>query len=239
MAWVTPSTKTTGQLITAAIYNADVVANPIAIYAGAMSLASQAIGDLPYAISTTQLGRLADVALGAVVGSGGVGAAPAYSRTPLLDGVTFPATQIANAGANVLDDYEEGTWTPVIGGSGGTSGQVYSTQIGDYVKIGRFVACSLFAGLSTKGTITTNLQIQGLPFTISNTTGGAAWVTLARFANLATTWVTLLMSTLNNTTTADVLGLAAASTANTTNLVTADVSNTTELRGMICFLATT
>lgn len=31
MAWVTPSTRTTGDLITAAIWNQDVVANPIAL----------------------------------------------------------------------------------------------------------------------------------------------------------------------------------------------------------------
>ena len=29
--------------------------------------------------------------------------------------ILFPATQNASSGANTLDDYEEGTWTPVIG----------------------------------------------------------------------------------------------------------------------------
>src|SRR4051794_38729536 len=37
--------------------------------------------------------------------------------------LVFPATQNAAAGVNTLDDYEEGSWTPVIGGDGGTSGQ--------------------------------------------------------------------------------------------------------------------
>jgi hypothetical protein len=32
--------------------------------------------------------------------------------TPSLNGITFPATQVASADANTLDDYEEGTWTP-------------------------------------------------------------------------------------------------------------------------------
>jgi hypothetical protein len=31
--------------------------------------------------------------------------------TPSLNGITFPATQVASADANTLDDYEEGTWT--------------------------------------------------------------------------------------------------------------------------------
>ena len=30
------------------------------------------------------------------------------------DGIQFPATQVANASANNLDDYEEGTWTPSV-----------------------------------------------------------------------------------------------------------------------------
>jgi len=32
-------------------------------------------------------------------------------------GITFPATQSASTDANTLDDYEEGTWTPVVVGS--------------------------------------------------------------------------------------------------------------------------
>lgn len=59
MAYVAPSTRTTGALITAAIWNQDVVANPIALYAGAMSIASQAALDFIYASSATQLARLA------------------------------------------------------------------------------------------------------------------------------------------------------------------------------------
>lgn len=56
-AYVAPSTQTTGTLITAAIWNQDCVSNPIALYAGAMSIASQAANDDIYASSTTQLGR--------------------------------------------------------------------------------------------------------------------------------------------------------------------------------------
>ena len=57
MAYSAPSTVSTGDLCTASIWNQDVVANPIAIYAGAMSVTSQAVGDILYASSTTQLGR--------------------------------------------------------------------------------------------------------------------------------------------------------------------------------------
>lgn len=59
MAYVAPSTRSAGALITAAIWNQDVVANPIALYAGAMSLSGQNANDFIYASSNTQLGRLA------------------------------------------------------------------------------------------------------------------------------------------------------------------------------------
>jgi hypothetical protein len=82
--------------------------------------------------------------------------------------IVFPATQNASSNANTLDDYEEGAWTPVLGGSGGQSGQGYTRQAGRYVKIGRLVICSFAIILSTKGTITGDAQIQGLPFTVAN-----------------------------------------------------------------------
>ena len=54
-------------------------------------------------------------------------------------GITFPATQSASSDANTLDDYEEGTFTPLALGSttGGTAS--YTVQIGRYTKIGNRV----------------------------------------------------------------------------------------------------
>ena len=83
MAYSAPSTISTGDLITASTWNADVVANPIAIYAGAMSVTSQAVGDILYASSTTQLGRVGIGSANKVLTSSG--SAPQWS------------TQIANA----------------------------------------------------------------------------------------------------------------------------------------------
>jgi len=100
MAYIAPTSRTTGDLVTAAIWNADIVANEIAINAGAIAIASQAIGDLIVATSTTQLGRVADVATGQVLVSGGVATAPAYSASPSLTSLTLlsPLT-VANGGS--------------------------------------------------------------------------------------------------------------------------------------------
>ena len=97
MAYSVPSSRSTGDLCTAAIWNQDVVANPIAIYAGAMSVSSQAVGDILYASSTTQLGRIAAVATGQVLTSAGTGTVPAWSSNVDLGG-TLDVT-----GATTLD----------------------------------------------------------------------------------------------------------------------------------------
>ena len=57
--------------------------------------------------------------------------------TPSLNGITFPATQVASADANTLDDYEEGTWTPLLVASGATIGNLSTS--GRYIKVGRSV----------------------------------------------------------------------------------------------------
>lgn len=55
MAWSSPSTRSAGDLITAIIWNQDVVNNPIAIYGGAIGITSQANGRMIVASSATQL----------------------------------------------------------------------------------------------------------------------------------------------------------------------------------------
>jgi len=73
-------------------------------------------------------------------------------------GITFPATQSASTNANTLDDYEEGTWTPSVGGTA-----TYSVQSGVYTKIGRLVEVSFAMGIALVGTGSTT-TISGLPF---------------------------------------------------------------------------
>ncbi len=82
--------------------------------------------------------------------------------------IKFPATQNASADANTLDDYEEGTWTPVLTyETPGTLAVTYVRQLGIYTKIGRMVHFQLAIQLSafTKGTASGVLRITGLPFT--------------------------------------------------------------------------
>jgi hypothetical protein len=63
---------------------------------GGTGQTSYTIGDLLYASSTTALSKLADVATGSVLVSGGVGVAPSYSSSPTITGTTTSGYFIAN-----------------------------------------------------------------------------------------------------------------------------------------------
>jgi len=66
--------------------------------------------------------------------------------------------------ANLLDDYEEGNWTPVVAFGGGTSGITYGTQYGRYVKIGEQVMLQCTISMTSKGSSSGAARIQGMPF---------------------------------------------------------------------------
>jgi hypothetical protein len=65
--------------------------------------------------------------------------------------------------ANKLDDYEEGTWTPVL--TDGTTS--YNMTLGNYTRVGRLVTVSFSYGATLTGTPTTgNAYFTGLPFSL-------------------------------------------------------------------------
>jgi hypothetical protein len=83
--------------------------------------------------------------------------------------LAFPATQNPSANANTLDDYEEGSWTPVLQFSGASTGVTYgATTLGRYTRIGNLVAVSGVLTLTSKGTSVGAAQIVGLPFVSLN-----------------------------------------------------------------------
>lgn len=151
--------------------------------------------------------------------------------------IAFPATQDASGNANTLDDYEEGNWTPVVGGGGGTSGQTYATQIGRYVKVGLMVNCDFYIKFSNKGTITGGVELQGLPFVIENTSGYFPVISMGYWNALNTAMVWLSGTGVFDGVNGTLYGATAAATG-LTQLVTGDLTNTTELAGHISYRAT-
>ena len=86
--------------------------------------------------------------------------------------------------ANTLDDYEEGTWTPVYSGSSTAGSFSYNYQIGRYTKVGNLVTvvCSL-VDISQSSAASGSVHITGLPFSSSNITAlnSVGAVNLSRF----------------------------------------------------------
>lgn len=77
-----------------------------------------------------------------------LGTAIKVKNDRLSQGLPFPATPVLSTDPNTLDDYEEGTWTPVmetvntmVYGTDNNAGNNYQTtnSFGRYVKIGKFV----------------------------------------------------------------------------------------------------
>jgi hypothetical protein len=161
---------------------------------------------------------------------------------PLLDisaaaggQIIFPATQNPSIGANTLDDYEEGTWTPTITGSGGQSGQAYSSQDGRYVKVGGLVWVSGFVALSTLGTVTGDVRIGGLPFTAA--TGSSIDTGTIEWQNTASSFVKMGVIVLQASTSILVYGLTAAATSSTSALAQANLGNTSSFIFSIVYRA--
>ena len=88
----------------------------------------------------------------------------ASTGTITLDNIQFPATAVPSANANNLDDYEEGTWTPVPTFGSANVGMVH-TSTGDYTKIGNMVTVRCVFNITTKGSSTGIWRVAGLPFT--------------------------------------------------------------------------
>ena len=86
-------------------------------------------------------------------------------------GIDFGAT--ANSGGSMqqelLDDYEEGTWTPAIVGLSNTP--TFAAANANYTKIGRVCTIQFFQQTSTAPTFNTGtneFQIGGLPFAVAS-----------------------------------------------------------------------
>jgi hypothetical protein len=121
------------------------------------------------------------------------GNATFYNRIILGGGITFPASQNASSNANTLDDYEEGTWTPVyynITDGANVTATYDDTRYGFYTKIGRVVtlSCYMRTDALTAPDATDLIGIGGLPFTVSAGSDGHPLYPTSRFLITASDW---------------------------------------------------
>ena len=70
--------------------------------------------------------------------------------------------------SHLLDDYEEGSFTPGLRGSSTAGSPTFTRNQGAYVKVGRLVTCFIYIALSNKGGMVGDLDIINLPFTVAD-----------------------------------------------------------------------
>ena len=100
-------------------------------------------------------------------------------------GIDFSATANGSGTmtSELLNDYEEGTWTPTVQFGGASVGMTYDDQIASYVKIGSQVTVQVFIELTNKGTSTGDARIAGLPFTTNGNYAAALDIGNISFAD--------------------------------------------------------
>ena len=86
-------------------------------------------------------------------------------------GIDFSATADGNATdtSELLNDYEEGTWTPVASRStGGAISGSYGSQLGKYIKVGNLVTVEMYLQISSVSSQGSGLlMVDGLPYSPS------------------------------------------------------------------------
>ena len=148
------------------------------VLGGAINADGYTQGNIEFHYLDTTVAQIVGMSSGSTSGTGRGGALRFFTkadnggnneRLRILagGGLTFNGD---TAAANALDDYEEGTFSPVLRYS--TSSYTSSDNSGRYIKIGRLVWIS--ANLTITNAQVNNgsdtLNIQGLPFTCTNET---------------------------------------------------------------------
>ena len=202
------NTQITGNIISSQITSNPILYGNVSVVGTASIGASDAImtiGDNRRTVSTS-------TTTGAIVSGGGLGVwSDAYigGNLSVAGGqIKFPGTQSASSDGNTLDDYEEGSWSPSVGGNA-----TYNAQEGQYIKIGQLVFIFFDIGINVLGTGSTT-TFSGVPFTAANIPNqSSAWTLNPHyFANIANgiTWLSAYVP--ENATTISFVGNSTSAT---------------------------
>lgn len=198
--------------ITGAVILAPLASGSTVLSVGGASILQVNMSDVGFSYTTfSSSGRLYDiyadgsltldqVSVNGTFGTVNSGTAVVIKKTTRgfeTDRIAFPAVQAASTDPNVLDDYEEGTWTPALVSSGG--GSVTLTTNARYTKVGRQVTVGFNAySASLAGLSAGNLSITGLPFTNNGSNEVVGYFNIAGTASGAN--IPLQASASNTTT---------------------------------------
>jgi len=178
----TAATLATARAINGVDFNGSAA---ITVTADANTLSNTTLKSTVVASSLTSLGTItslvattADINAGTFDGIVGgttpsTGAFTTLSASGLITAtggqIKFPATAVPSADANTLDDYEEGTFTPIMVADTDDT-WTYTTQTGTYTKIGNRVLFAIYVAWSNTAATGTMDIGSCLPFTAAATT---------------------------------------------------------------------
>lgn len=140
-------------------------------------------------------------------------------------GVDFSATSNASGmTAELLNDYEIGTWTPTISFGGASAGITYNTRYANYTKVGNKVYCTAYIPMTSKGSSTGTARLGGLPFTSTANTFGA--VNISYYFTMAS--INYFVGGYVESNSTSIL-LQQGGTVSTANLTDANFTDSTEI----------
>ena len=142
-------------------------------------------------------------------------------------GVVLGAT--SNTSVNTISDYEEGTWTPNVGGN-----STYSLQTGKYIKVGNHVTLWFALQINQRNSPAAGYIVAGNPFTNNNAIGGTGVVHY--FANIQTSAVILTTRIDINGANINVSG-ATGSAGSMANVNHDWAGNSAQLYGFVTFFS--
>ena len=154
-------------------------------------------------------------------------------------GIDFSATANSSGSmsSELLDSYEEGTFTPTITFGNASSGITYNSgggQIGRYIKIGKLVWIHIRLAVTSKGSSTGSLKVTGLPFTSLNVTNYQSPLAIGYTEELAWATIPAFQIGENSTTIAGYESVSAGAAAALTD---GDYENNTTIRLAGCYEA--
>tara|TARA_R100000329_G_scaffold148161_1_gene136657 strand:- start:498 stop:1961 length:1464 start_codon:yes stop_codon:yes gene_type:complete len=157
-------------------------------------------------------------------------------------GINFAATSDGTGTTQneLLDDYEEGTWTPNLTFGDSNTGITYTSRGGTYTKVGRQVTVNFEITLFNKGSQSGIANIAGLPFAVTNLISGSTLEAHGPcgFWEHVTDSSYIVFSAISDTSKLRI-GHTEDKSDLTSNMQNTDITNTSHFRGSITYFTAT
>lgn len=151
--------------------------------------------------------------------AGSTGADPSFTATPTVTSISFGGSALGNYVATT-------SFTPAVKFGGGSTGLTYTTQSGNYVRIGSIVQFEIIIVLSNKGSSTGTMTITGMPIAAAGSPTFPLYIAVGVTAPASTTYSIAQIG--GGTTTLSLLGINGATNGSAVYADT-NVSNTTQI----------